>query len=341
MKHIKLLTLLFVLISAVNIFAGGGKRNGTAGATELLIPVGARGVAMGGATLVNSTGVEAMYWNPANLALGQSSTSVFISHMNYIADINVEYGAIGFNVGEFGSIGLDVKSLAIGDILITDTVNPDGTGATYKPAITVIGLTYSRVLNDRISVGLTANYISEVIDRVSATGISFNVGVTYNNLANLDGLSLAVVIKNLGPEMKYGGSGLYIQANASDQNRGVQYYTAEAAGFELPSTLEFAMGYDYSIDEQNVVNFSGVFQNSNFWSDEYKLGAEYGFDNLFFVRGGYDFAPEVDKDANIFGATAGFGLNYESNGMSVRFDYGYRDAKLLDANHIFSVMLGF
>lgn len=216
MKHIKLLTLLFVLVSAVNIFAGGGKRNGTAGANELLIPVGARGIAMGGSTLINSVGVESIYWNPANLARGENSTSVFISHMNYIADINVEYGAIGVKVGDFGSLGLDIKSLKGGDILITDNINTDGTGATYNPAFTVIGLTFSRELNDRIAVGLTANYVSETIDRVSATGISFNVGVSYVNLADVDGLSLAIAMKNIGPQMKFEGSGLLVRGNDED-----------------------------------------------------------------------------------------------------------------------------
>ncbi len=340
MKHIKLSVLLFVLISAVNIFASGGKRNGTAGAGYLLIPVGARGVAMGGSTLVNSVGVESMYWNPANLARSESSTSILVSHMTYIADINVEYGALGIKVGELGYIGLDVKALKGGDILITDYLNPDGTGATYNPAFTVIGLTYARELNDRIAVGVTLNYINETIDRVSATGISFNAGVSYINFANIDGLSFAVTMKNQGPEMKFEGSGLRIDATADELKRGKQSYLVDAASFELPSSLEFGVGYKYALDTQNEVNVSGVFQNNNFWSDEYKIGAEYGFDNMFFARVGYDFAPDVDDEEHIYGFAAGFGINYESNGFAAKFDYAYRQTEVFDGNHVFSILLG-
>ena len=38
-----------------------------------------------------------------------------------------------------------------------------------------IGLTYSRLLSDKIAVGLTANYISEKLDLAQASGFSFNV----------------------------------------------------------------------------------------------------------------------------------------------------------------------
>lgn len=89
------------------------------------------------------------------------------------------------------------------------------------------------------------------------------------------------------------------------------------------------------------MNVSGVFQNNNFWSDEYKIGAEYGFDDMFFVRGGYVLAPEVDKDAHIYGFSGGIGVDYQSNGFGVKFDYAYRDVKVFDAGHIFSVTLGF
>ncbi len=64
-KIYKIVLLLF--LATCSIFAQG-ERIGTAGATEVLIPVGGRGVAMGGAMLTNSVGVDAIFWNPANIS---------------------------------------------------------------------------------------------------------------------------------------------------------------------------------------------------------------------------------------------------------------------------------
>lgn len=337
----KVLSLvLVILLAAGELFAGGGSRNGTAGATQLLIPVGARGVAMSGSTLVGATGVEGLYWNPANIASGEYNTSVMFSHMQHIADINVEYGAVATNIEGFGSIGLSLKSLGIDEIPITTVQNPDGTGQNFKPSFMILGLTYARMLSDRISVGLTANIVSERIDLVSATGLAFNLGVSYKNLGNVDGLSFAVVLKNLGPQMKYDGTGLNVKAISTDLSRPTQWYKIDAASFELPSTLELGFGYNYKFNESNAFVLNGVFQNSNFYGDEYKFGAEYAYNNLFFIRAGYTLLEGVGDDGNIFGLTAGAGINYDLGGIGFKFDYAFRETKFFDNNHVFTVQLG-
>ncbi|MBX3007404.1 MAG: PorV/PorQ family protein [Melioribacteraceae bacterium] len=343
MKKIKLIGSLLIisLFASSSIFAGGGSRNGTAGAAQLLIPVGARGIAMSGASLVGSSGVEAIFWNPANLSRGESATNVMFSHMNHIADIGVQYGAVSTNIEGFGAIGLSLKSLDIGSIAVTTVDNPDGTGQTFAPQFMTLGVTYSRLLSDRIAVGLTANFVTEKIELVSSTGIAFNVGISYKNLGNVDGLSFALVLKNLGPQMKYDGSGLLVRATAGDLKRPTQFYKLDGAGFELPSTLELGFGYAYNFNESNALLLNGVFQNSNFYGDEYKLGAEYGFDNTLFIRGGYDLLPELDADNDIYGLTAGFGVKYNMGGVDLKLDYAYREVKFFDANHVFTVGLGF
>jgi len=336
--------ILFLLVSANSIFAGGGQRNGTAGASQLMIPVGARGIAMGGSTLANSYGLEALYWNPANLArIDEFSTNVLVSHMEHIADIGVEYGAFSTDIESFGSLGFSIKSLSVGNIPITTVESPDGTGAIFSPQFLTIGLTYSRLLSDRISVGLTTNVVSEIMDRVSATGLAFNVGVTYSDFADLNGLNIAFVMKNIGPQMQFDGSGLLIPAQNPDLNRPEQYYKVDAAPFELPSTLELGMSYTYDVNEQNILQFAGLFANNNFYGDEMKLGLEYGYDNLLFLRAGYSTAYDMDSDFNSYGLNAGFGLEYDMGGVDLRVDYAYRAVQYegLGDNHLFSIGFGF
>jgi hypothetical protein len=333
--------LVFVLLLALDVaYAGGGNRTGTGGASQLLIPIGPRGIAMGESNIATSYGVESLFWNPAGVARMNNSAQALFSHMSYIADIGVEYGAVSAKFVDFGVITLSIKALSVGDILVTTTANPDGTGDTFSPQMLTAGLSYSRQLTDRISVGITANFITETLGQVSANGVAFDVGVIYDDLADINGLSIGVVMKNIGPQMKYDGSGLFTQATVDAYNRPPQYYKIDSAPFELPSTFQLGLGYKPHFDEINSLQISGAFQNNNFSGDEYKVGAEYGYKNTFFIRGGYQMAPNVSDDY-IYGFTAGVGINYELEGIGVKVDYAYRDVEFFDGNHIFSLSLGF
>lgn len=341
-KLISLFTIIFALLLMLDVaYAGGGNRIGTAGAAELLIPVGPRGIAMGEANAATSYGLESLFWNPAGVAKMNNSSQLIFSHMSYIADIGVEYGAVAANFEGFGALALSIKALSVGDIPVTTTQNPDGTGATFSPQMIVAGLSYSRQLTDNISVGLTSNFISETMGNVSANGVAFDVGVIYDNLADFEGFSLGVVLKNIGPQMTYDGTGLLVQASVvGDLKRPPAYYSVNAAPFELPSNFQLALGYKRAIDQMNTLQFSGIYQNNNFSGDEAKLGAEYGYNNMFFVRAGYQLAVQ-ESDDYIYGFTAGAGINYNIEGFSIKIDYAYRYAQYFDGSNIFALTLGF
>ena len=72
MKRIIALFIIGVLFLAVGepAAAGSGNRTGTGGASQLLIPVGARDLAMGGSTISTTYGIEALFWNPAGAPNG-------------------------------------------------------------------------------------------------------------------------------------------------------------------------------------------------------------------------------------------------------------------------------
>ncbi len=338
---------LFLLLGILSMsaFAANQNRIGTAGAQELLIPVGARGVALGPSAMVFSRGAEAIYFNPAGLGRMEGSVEAMFSQMSYFADINVSYGAIGVSAGSFGNLGFTIKAISFGDIPVTTSLYPDGTGELYSPTFMTIGATYGKELTDRISVGVTANVLTERILSMSATGIAFNIGVQYQNLG-VQGLALGVAIKNIGPNMQFGGSNAYIQADNPNDNRPLNPYVVEMAEFALPSSLEIGVGYSPKLDEKNQISVGGTFRNNNYQDDEYNLGAEYGFDNMFFVRGGYTFAPQTRKDAldqkgYIYDYTAGAGINYTVGGVALSFDYAYRHMKYFDGNNVFTLKLGF
>ncbi len=340
MKRISII-LVLSLIALQGAFASGGNRTGTGGAAELLIPIGGRDLAMGGSTISTSTGIEALFWNPAGISKSKASANLMFSHMSYIADIGVDYGAASANFEGIGTFALSIKSLSIGEMLVTTTQNPDGTGQTYSPQFFIAGATFAKQLSDRVSVGVTANLVNERIAEVNTNGVAFNVGVIYDNLGSINGLSLGVAVKNIGPQMKFDGPGLYVQTTVPGQVAPANFLKLEAAPYELPSTVEFGLGYHYDFSGENSLQLSGTFQNNNFSGDEYKGGVEYGYNNNFFLRAGYTGSPSSQTPDYIYGFTAGAGVAYDFEGTQVSFDYAFRSVKYFDGNHVVSIKLGF
>jgi len=182
-NKILLLVIVILAVGLSSAYAGNANRIGTAGAQELLIPAGSRGAALGGSVVANSYGVDAIYWNPAGLANLLGGTEAMFTHLPYLADIDVEYAAVGTHIEDFGTIAVSIKAVNIGDIEETTEDFPEGTGRVFSPSLTVLGLTYARVVTSNVNFGITAHVINESIFEVSATGFAFDFGFTYETPA--------------------------------------------------------------------------------------------------------------------------------------------------------------
>ena len=351
MYHLKRLLLILLIFgfSAVEVFGGGQNRAGTAGAPELRIPVGARYLAMGGSAIATVSGLEAIYWNPAGVDLTTTDANAMFSYRKYIADMSMNFAAVSGRLGELGSIGLSFRSLNIGDIPVTTMDQPDGTGQIISPSYFILGLTYSKRLTDRISIGANFNVINESIDRVNATGFSFDFGVQYADLFDVKGFGVGVVVKNLGPTMSFSGNGTYIQANDQTSQRGPTFYEFAAASAELPSEIGIGLSYIRHFNEEHSLLVSATFQNNNFTADDYRLGLEYNYKDLFFVRGGYTyndgslFSTAEDGAPSIWqNYVLGVGVNTkEFSSIDLSVDYAYVPTQYFDANNVFSLRFGF
>jgi hypothetical protein len=341
MKILKIVSILLLLSSTV--FAGGGNRTGTAGAQELLIPVGSKGIALAGSHIANMTGLDAVYYNPAGLSGSDLNTEVMFSRMNSIGNIDMTYGAIAVNLSDFGSLAFTIRSLDFGEIMETTVALPEGTGSTFSPSFVVLGLTYSNFLTDRIRAGVSFNLISETIQRTNATGISLDAGIQYSELANIKGLSMGVVLRNFGPQMSFAGEDLARRATETEGLRGEQLLLIQAEDFELPSQLELGLSYEQDISDQFSATLSGTFQNNNFSNDEFKIGAEFNYDDMIFVRGGYGLSQNrsaIGNDDNLYGPAFGAGFKLKGD-LNLSIDYAFRSVRLFDNNQVFGLSIGF
>lgn len=333
MKNIKIFILAILMLGVV--FAGDEARLGTTAGAQLSVPVGARDLAMAGADLVFSSGVDATFWNPASIGKITGANGSF-SSMSYIADVKVNYFAVGSPLGKLGNIGVTVKTMDLGDIPITTVEAMDGTGANFSPTVMTMAVTYGKAVTDRINFGITGKIVYESIPRASASAVAFDIGVQYVDFANIKGLGLALVLKNIGSDMHYSGSGLKTEATDKVFS---EFFDREASYDQLPSS--YSLGTSYKMGQSIILAVSFVSNNTSY--DEFNIGGEYNFNDLIFLRGGFNSAmvDEVDKDNVLFGPTFGFGIHYELLGVGLMLDYAYRPTEYFDANQLISLGFAF
>jgi hypothetical protein len=337
-----MLVLLAAILLALPVAsrAGRGDKAGTAAAPELLIPVGAASIGLGGGCIATATGLEGLFYNPAGLARTAYGTSLLVSHMSYLADINVEYAAAAIDVSGFGTVALSMKALAIGDIPITTEEQPDGTGETVSPTMLVIGGSIARKISDRISMGLSVSLIEESMAKVSSAGVCFSAGVQYSGLGGIDGLEFGVALKNLGPAMRYDGNGLLRTGVVVDALRPGSPLKIESATNDLPSSIDIGLGYTFRVSDEAELLLISSFLNNNYTEDEYKFGAQYSFERRFFLRGGYDFASGLEGREYIYSASFGFGVQTTVADVTIQVDYAYRSVQYFSGNHILTLQIG-
>jgi opacity protein-like surface antigen len=357
MRHVRLISgflAVSLFLISLQAFAGTGRRRGTAGASELLIPVGSRGIALNGAFTSGFTGLEAIYYNPAGLAASKHSAEAMLSRMEYIADMGINYGAVAGRFGSLGTFGVSIKSLDFGsDIVETTVENPDGTGQTFSPTFFTLGLTFSRQMTDRIFFGTTAKIISERFLNAGATGVGLDFGLQY--ATGVEGFKLGIALRNFGPRMKITGPELEYRVQIPNTESGSRQENLriEAGAFELPSTFELGASYVLNFGEKSNVVVMGMFQNNSFSFDSYNVAAEYGFNNMIFLRGGYSLAQREgitnksdgftsSSEDYLFGPAVGGGVKLNlTSSILMHLDYAYRTTEFFEDNQVFTVSFGF
>lgn len=337
--NMKLLTCCVLLVVLAGTWSADVQaqddRAGTQAAEYLILPLSARSASLGQAVtggLGDMSGIEALQANPAAL-MANPGTNAQFSRMEYGADIGVNYFGIAQRFGN-NNLGLTVAFWDFGDIQETTWSLPEG-DLTYSPTNVIVGLSLARDFTDRIAAGFTVKGMTETIADMSASGVAFDAGMTY--VVGESGLRFGVALKNFGPAMSFGGSGLAVQSPTGqpDANIPSQVSTLES---ELPSMLSFGASYTRQFAGNLSLTGLADFRSMAYDQDFYAAGLEAGYNNLFFVRGGVQVA--ADMDFTFWeGWNAGAGVNLSTSGLDFKVDYAYRGAKYFGGVSLFTVSL--
>lgn len=374
MKIIRHFIIVAFMLLSLNIFAGNDQRLGQAGASELLINPWARSSGFGGVNTSFSKGLEATYLNVAGTAYVKG-TEVMFSTSKWFGDININAFGIAQKVGkgDGGVVSLSVVSMNFGDIEQTTTDYPDGGIGTFKPQFNVISLSYAKVFSDKIYAGFNFKIIQEGISNLNSTGVAIDAGIQYTAIVgkkneekrkeDKDKVKLGVALKNIGPSMKYNGSGFSYRTDLeSGQAMTVEQRSEK---IELPSLITIGAAYEKIFNKDKSLTTAFNFTSNSFSKDQYTLGLEYSYKKMLFARAAYTMEKGVwnkdDRTTAIKGPSFGGSLDYPLNKLfqkskenveteaetkdkkqtMLSFDYSYRITNPFSGIHSFAVKLSF
>jgi hypothetical protein len=308
---------------------------GMSAAPFLEIGVGARAIGMGGAFTGTSNDATALYWNPGGLT-GLSRTEIILVHTDWLADIQFEFAGIVLPLGRTGTLGMSLTSLHMDDMKVTTVDYPQGTGEMFSVNDLALGLSYSLALTDRFSIGFTGKYIHQQIWKERANGIAIDLGTLF--VTGFYGMRIGAVLTNFGSDMRMSGDDLLIYHDLDPTKLGNNERTfAELKTESWPLPLTFQMGIALDLLNNNwnqlTLALDAVHPSDN--AESIHLGAEYGFQNWLFIRGGYRDLFLRDGEG---GLTFGGGVIARFLGnFQVKVDYAFTDFGRLENVHRFSV----
>ncbi len=315
-------TAVLLLAFAAGADAGNSDRIGTAGASELTIPNSARGLALGSGLVADPGGVEMLFYNPAAIA-GVTGVEAYFSNLKWIGETKKNYVAVAAKTA-FGTIGVSADVLSIGDIEETTEESPEGTGRVFSPNFSILGLSYARYMTDQVTLGLSAKVVSESVLQIHATGLAFDAGIQYR--PGPKGVWIGLAVKNFGPNMTFSGSDFEsFHRTGSNPQSNDRSLASLSAPFELPSYFEMGARYAYQLENLGELAGYGAFQSNNFNNDEFKLGVEFGYRELLFLRAGGVLTGNKDY---LFGPGFGVGFLLPIGGTSkMQIDYSIRTVR--------------
>ena len=347
MKYMKrylaaILAVMMIIPATQLSFAGNKDRSGQAGASELLINPWTRSSGWGNANMAKVKGVEAIWGNVAGAAFTQGTQFEF-AYTDWLRGTGTSIISFGLaqKVGDAGALGLQVMSMNFGEVEITTTASTDGGGGVSKPNMINFALSYSKAFSNSIYAGIVVKLISESIADVSAFGIAIDAGIQYVTGAN-DQIAFGIVLKNVGPKMKFSGDGLDIRAMFTSGQGTLNTVQQRSLAFEIPAQLNIGAAYGF---------LAANFVSNSFSKDQFVGGLEYSFKDIFMLRGGYTFENGMWSDINTsektnvnHGLSAGLSLAIpvsKEKGSFIGIDYAFRETVSFNHNHTLGIIFNF
>ncbi len=306
----------FILLNLISLFLfspdslRAQEGLGSAGAF-MRLGVGARAGSLGDAYVAAAIGPEAIYWNPAALAL-DPSWQFSLTQRRYSFDRNFSFAGLTLPLGERSAMGLGWTGFSTGG-LEARTGNTQTPDDLFDDAENAFATTLGYRLSAWLYAGVTAKFISQRLFDRTATGYAAGTSFLFKPYSNF---SFGIAWQDLFSSFKW-------DTNFSGR---------------LPSTMMLGLSWQFTPQTLVTLDYhhagpQNLF-NKNWWrrKGQVRAGTELRTLRSLPIRVGYS--------ANAFSAGAGFEIPVSSSLFALDYHYGVQDG-LNNSGHAFSVRLDF
>ncbi len=316
----------------------------------LRISPDARAGGMGDLAIATTPDANSPFWNLAKVPFAKKRSALAVNYTPWLKDLGLTDVFLASMAGYYKlddqqAISSSLRYFSLGNIQLTDYSG--NILNTVKPSEFSIDAGYSRVLNEKMSIGVALRYInSRLVTGDVGTGVVYKAGnavagdvsLFYHGVnADGEGLNWGVVLSNLGSKIGYTNDSRnkdYIPANLGI---GAAYTTAinesnkVTFGLDINKLLVPAAPLstgNYSVDSANLASYRSTSVVSSWmksFSDgtnqltslQASLGAEYSYMDQFLVRAGYFYENKNRGNRKFFSVGAGFNIDQ----LSINFSY--------------------
>ena len=317
----------------------------TVGVPSLTIAPDARGGGMGDVGAATEPDIYSQYWNPAKYAFAFSKAGIGLTYTPWLKrlvdDIDLVYLSGYYKLGDTDrqAIGASLRYFSLGSINMTDH-----SGAVYQavnPYEMAVDVGYSLKTSESFSIGSCLRFIysdlgTGIEELYPGSAWAVDIAGYYNNyimLGNSESLlGLGISASNIGSKISYdeGNTSNFLPTKLKvgtsllfpmdDYNTVALSLDVNKYMIPTPPNTEgmTAEEKQNAMREYYAISpISGIFKsfteapggtNEKFRELMWSVGAEYGYQNQFFVRGGYFYEHPTKGNRQYFSAGAGFKL---------------------------------
>jgi len=312
----------------------------------LRISPDARAGGMGDAAIATAPEANAVFWNLSKVGFAKKRTAIAFNYTPWLRDLgltDVYLASMGgyHKLNENSAISSSLRFFSLGNIQLTDFSG--NVLNTVRPTEFAIDGGYTRILSDKMSIAVAIRYInSRLVTGDVGTGVVYRAGnsiagdvsLFYNGVdGDGQGFSAGLSISNLGNKMGYTNDARNKDFLPANLGLGLAYTKA----FNETSKITFALDFNkllvpaapvatgnFTIDSTKLADYRSMSVVSSYgksFSDPRSFiasfGAEYSYDEKFFLRAGYFYEDKSRGNRSSFSAGAGFNLNF----MTVNVSY--------------------
>ncbi|PWL37274.1 hypothetical protein DKG77_16725 [Flagellimonas aquimarina] len=321
MKKLLILVVLLVIASRTS---AQQERVITTAVPFLTIAADARASGMGDMGVATSVDAFSQQWNPAKFAFANQKTGIGVSYTPYLESIVNDVSLLNANfynkINDRSAFAASIRYFGLGEIELRQTIDEDAT--LVKPNEFAIDGSYSLKLSQTFSMAVGGRFIS--------SNLRFQDGTQDSQAANAFAVDIAGFFRSR--EIAYNSFDGRWRAGFNISNLGgkIQYDAGGQENF-LPTNLKFGAGFDFILDQDNILGLTTEFNKllvptpRDFTGDGLITAEDNNeYQQIGFLSGAFESLGD---------APDGFGEELKEVTWALGAEYKYQEAFMLRAGY--------